>query len=345
MTDYAATARRIADDLLFPATIAVDRAGAVPDSHFQALAAAGLYGLVGPVELGGVDLDFLPFCEIAEILVGGCLATAFVWLQHHAPLRSLTRGENPALCEAWVPDLIAGRRRAGVAFAGAVVQPPKLWAKRADGGYLLSGEAPFVSGWHSVDMVLVSARSAEDDRIMISGVVEPHGTDAPSAEQVRLVAAQGSDTVKLTFTDHFVPDTAVAEHTTRERFVADQAYNLRANGTVPLGIAARCVRLLADTGRADLASTLGAQLDATRARMDAALADPPAMPAARAAAIELAYRAAGTALAATGSAGITVANHAQRLVREATFAMVAAGRPEIKAAVLDLLTTSPHFNI
>ncbi len=124
---------------------------------------------------------------------------------------------------------------------------------------------------------------------------------------------------------------------TRADFLSEQVYASRANGTVPLGITARCVRLLAEGGHGDLAGVLGAQLDEVRARMDAALPDPPAMPAARAAAAELAYRAGGAAVAAFGSAGITVSHHAQRLAREAMFSMVAAGRPEIKAELLGLL--------
>ncbi len=199
MTDYVSQARRIADDVLFPAAIAVDRAGAVPDSHFRTLAAAGFYGLAGPAEDGGANLDFEAFLPLLEIMVGGCLATTFVWMQHHGVLPTLAKTDNTALRERWLADLISGERRAGVGFAGAIPQPPRLWAKRVDGGFLLSGEAPFVSGWHSVDIVLVTARLSDtgSDEILVSGVIETRAPDGPVAELVRLVAAQGSDTVRL----------------------------------------------------------------------------------------------------------------------------------------------------
>jgi hypothetical protein len=40
-------AAQIADEVLFPAAMAVDRADRVPASHLDLLAARGLYGLAG----------------------------------------------------------------------------------------------------------------------------------------------------------------------------------------------------------------------------------------------------------------------------------------------------------
>jgi len=65
-------ARRVAEEVLFPAAIAVDRADAVPVAHLGALAEAGLYGVAGPVEAGGADLGLPAFCSVVEALAGGC---------------------------------------------------------------------------------------------------------------------------------------------------------------------------------------------------------------------------------------------------------------------------------
>jgi alkylation response protein AidB-like acyl-CoA dehydrogenase len=337
VTDYVRTARRIADDVLFPAALEVDRTGTVPDSHFRLLAEEGLYGVAAPGSAGGADLSLPDFLAVVEILAGGCLATAFTWLQHQGVVRGIATTDNVAVRDRWLHGLVRGALRAGVAFAGAIQQPPKLWAKQVDGGYLLSGDAPFVSGWHTVDLVLLSARATEADDI-VSGVLETRAPDGPAVDPIQLVAAQGTDTVRLTFDDHFMPDEAITTRVTRTDFLGGQVFGSRVNGTVPLGITARCVQLLANSGRDDLAATLTTQLNDARTRMDDALANPPAMPAARAAAADLAYRAAGTLVTATGSAGITTSNHAQRLAREAMFTLVAAGRPEIRTELIDLLT-------
>lgn len=342
VTDFVERASRIADDVLFPAALEVDRTGVVPDGHFRLLADEGFYGVAAPPERGGSGIPFPDFLTALEILAGGCLATTFTWMQHHSVLFGLMATENTALRQEYLPGAVSGRLRAGVAFAGAIPQPPRLWARRVDGGFVLSGEAPFVSGWGSIDLLLVSARESDTDTI-VSGLVDPRADPGPTVERLRLVAAQGSATVRLGFTDHFLPADRVTREVSREQFLAGAEFGSRVNGAVPLGIARRCVRLLAEGGHDDLAGTLGAQLDQVRARLDDALGEPAAMPAARAAAGELAYRAAGATVAATGSAGITDTHHAQRLAREAMFALVAAGRPEIKAGQMDLLGHSPAF--
>jgi hypothetical protein len=144
--------------------------------------------------------------------------------------------------------------------------------------------------------------------------------------------------------------------TTRSAFLAAMTASARVNGALALGVAGRCVRLIAETGRADaVAERLRADLDAARAELDAALVaalaeqppdsaggaacSPPdaaaRMATARAAASALAHRAAGALVVAAGSRAILDGHPAGRLVREAAFTLVAAGRAEIRA---DLLT-------
>ena len=85
-----------------------------------------------------------------------------------------------------------------------------------------------------------------------------------------------------------------------------------------------------------VALRLRVEKDAIRNRLDGGLDDPATLPAARAAAAELAYRSAGALVVAVGSTGILARQHAQRLVREATFTLVAAGRPQIKDCLLNM---------
>jgi alkylation response protein AidB-like acyl-CoA dehydrogenase len=299
--------------------------------------------VAAPVEYGGTGLAFPDFLTVVETLVGGCLSTAFTWMQHHSAVLGLVSTDNVALREEYLPGLVSGRVRAGVAFAGAIPQPPRLWARRVAGGFVLTGEAPFVSGWDSIDTLLISARESDTGSTdtIVSGLVDARATGGPSVRRLRLVAAQGSATVRLTFTDQFLPLERVTRLITREKFLMGQEFGSRVNASVPLGIAGRCLRLLAEAGHDEPAEAFGTQLAATRRQLDAALAEPDAMPAARAAAAELAYRIAGTTVAAFGSAAITEPHPAQRLAREAMFALVAAGRPEIKAGLVDLFGHAP----
>ena len=99
-------------------------------------------------------------------------------------------------------------------------------------------------------------------------------------------------------------------------------------------MARRCTRLLG-------ASPLDDELTACRERLDAALeVGPEPMAAARAAASELALRAAAALTVRDGASAITVDAHAQRLAREALFLLVFGSRPGIKSELAARLGTA-----
>ncbi|HKR51759.1 MAG TPA: acyl-CoA dehydrogenase family protein [Pseudonocardiaceae bacterium] len=328
----------IAEDVLFPAALDVDAEGVIPRSHFDLLAAEGFYGLAAPPPHSGID--FASFAGILETLCGGCLATTFTWKQHHSVVRGLTGTQNAALREKYLGAAIRGEVRGGVALAGAIPRPPLLWATATGGGWLLNGVAPFVSGWGIIDVLLIAARdTAGGPRgTIVSGLVDAAAGDGITVEELRLIAAQGSNTVQLCFEDYVLPTERILAEVSHVDFLANQHVGARLNSCLAMGVAGRCIRMIGEVGQLQVAARLHTAQDVIRGRLDAALADPPAMPAARAAASELAYRAAGALVVAVGSSGILHHQHAQRLVREATFTLVFAGRPEVKNALLHLFS-------
>jgi alkylation response protein AidB-like acyl-CoA dehydrogenase len=374
-------ARQLADDLLYPAAAEVDATGVIPPSHFVALAEAGLYGVA--TEAPAV----LP--AITEVLAGACLATTFVWMQHHGPVRTLAASTPAALRERWLDAAVAGRVRCGVALAGGVPDPPLLWATREAGGWRLEGRAPLVTGWGLIDLVQVAARDTatadvpDDAAVIVTALLDAREEPGLTVRPLALLAAQASSTVELQFDDVRVPDERVAARPTRSAFLAGMTASSRVNGALALGVAGRCVRLIAETGRAPaVAERLAEEVDAARSALDAALDTaapapgsqqcdiPPTQPqqchipptqsqqcdipptqgaglqqggtagmaAARAAASELAHRAAGALVTAAGSRAILDGHPAGRLLREAAFTLVAAGRDEIRTDLLTRLT-------
>jgi hypothetical protein len=99
-----AAARRLADDVLFPDATRVDRLDVLPAAHLDALAAEGLFGAPAPREAGGLGLDLRELSAVVEEEVaGGCLATAFVWIQHFRRLMTLAAAGAPAaLRDRWL---------------------------------------------------------------------------------------------------------------------------------------------------------------------------------------------------------------------------------------------------
>lgn len=332
-------AHTIAEEVLFPAALEVDAQGSVPSSHFELLATQGFYSIAGEPEHGGVEVDFPSLIGILETLSGACLTTTFTWMQHHGVVRGLTGTTNADLREKYLGAAIRGELRGGVAFAGAIPQPPRLWATATDGGWLVSGEAPFVTGWGIVDVLQISARNTalkegESTGTIVTGLVDAEIGAGITVQELNLVAAQGSNTVRLRFEDYALPAEKVIAEVSHRDFLVNQRVGLRLNGCLAMGVAGRCIRMIGEAGRPGIAELLHTAQGAIRDRLDGALDDPETLPAARAAASALAYRAAGALVVAVGSTGILACQHAQRLVREATFTLVAAGRPDIKDSLL-----------
>jgi alkylation response protein AidB-like acyl-CoA dehydrogenase len=316
-------ARKLADELLFPTALETDAADLVPQSHLDTFAGAGLYGLTGAAEYGGISADFPTVCEVVETLASGCLTTTFVWAQHLSPVWLLSSTPEEELRERWLRKLCAGEVRAGIALSAFRPDRPHVRAERVEGGWLFDGVAPWVTGWGRNDLLLTSALSA--DGRLVRALADAREGETVSARRLRLVGANASGTVELTFRQHFVASDRVV---TDEAYVAPPAYDGggRLNGSLSLGVARRCCALIGP-------SPLDAELAERRAQLDSASDE--TMASARAAATELAYRAAGALAVATGSRSLLVENHAQRLIREATFLLTFGTRPAIRSGLLD----------
>ncbi len=310
----ATRAREIADDVLFPAALAVDAADRVPKSHFDLFAEAGLYGAA---IADGVD--FAELGAIVEALAGGCLASAFVWLQHNAPLAATAVAGREDL----LPALASGERRAGIALAGLRSPHHPMRVRRTERGFVLNGQVPWVTGWDMIDTVYVAARDDEDliHYLLVDAVSSPQLT----ATLLDLVAVQASRTVNLTFVDLVVPVDQLLRTQPLGEWAAEDSGGSALNGFLSIGLAARCCRLIGP-------SSLDAELVAARS----ALVDAPSdrVPAARAAAAALAMRAASVLAVSTGARAVLRDQHAQRLIREAAFLLVFGSRPAIKAELL-----------
>ena len=322
-------AQEIADDVLFPAALAVDASDRLPVAHLDLLAEQGFYSLAAPPELSTLDLpDFPAVCRVIETLAGGCLTTTFVWAQHHNAVMATANSGNEALKEEFLKPLATGQRRAGLAIGAAVRPgPAALRATAVDGGYRLDGSAPWVSGWGLVDTLYIAGRDADD--LLVWALVDATESETLTVEPLALTAVNASSTVTVHLRDHFVPAARITGTMPLEAWRQRDPAMLRFNGSLALGVAARAVTL---TGSPELAK----QLEMARDTLDQS--GPDTMPQARAGASELALRACAALAVAEGSKAVLRDQHAQRLFREATFLLVFGSRPGIRDALTAAFT-------
>lgn len=316
-----ASARQIADDVLFPNALAADQADGVPLMQLQCLADAGFYGI-------STHCDAATLSTIIEIIASGCLTTTFVWTQHLGATAAANASSGPVKDELGA-ELAAGRKRAGVAFAH-LLRPgtPMSTAAPADSGWKLNGVAPWVTGWGHIDVVHAGARHGED---IVWMLIDAQDSETLESDPVPFAVVDATQTKVLTYSDHFVPTSRVTRVEKYADWRARYRLGLRTNGSLALGVANRCCRLLDD-------SAMSAQLNLTRDTLD--MIDPTdeeSMSIARADASLFAVRAATALVAKTGGRAVMMSEHAQRLMREAMFVMVQGQTPAIKASMLATL--------
>ncbi|RIX28383.1 acyl-CoA dehydrogenase family protein [Amnibacterium setariae] len=309
------TARRVAEEVLLPDAEAVDAADRVPEAHLRALDEAGLTGLaaVGPSLDDRVD--------VAAALAGGCLATAFVWLQHQGALGPVATASGPVA--AFAPDLATGRLRAGVVIT-AVRGPQPLRLSGRPGARRLDGSALWVTGWGVAQVLRVAA--VDDEGAIATALVDVG--PGMRADLAPLVAANASATVTLAFDGVPVPEDRLLGRVTPEEWAVADAAGLAGNGALALGVAARAATWAES-------EPLLAEVAGTR---DALLAaDVAGLPAARAACSALAVRAAAALAVHDGGRSVIRGSRADRLLREAHFLLGFGMRPAIRAALQERL--------
>jgi len=325
--EVLAVARGLADDLLFPEAMRVDGLDVLPVAQLDALAAEGLYGASVPVQAGGLGLDLRATCAVTEELASGCLATTFVWLQHRGLAMTLAAEGTPAaLRDQWLGPVCRGQVRGGIALTGIIPGPPLLRARPTGGGWLVHGEAPWVTGWGLIDLLLVQARGPQDSVVTL--ILDAADRPGLTVTRQRLASVNASVTVRLGFDGVGVPAERFAGQAPFDPAESLRPDRMRINGSLALGLVSRCARLLGP-------GPLDDELAACRERLDEAItADATAMAQARVAASELAVRATAALAVRDGSRSVTVGHHPQRLAREALFLLVFGSRPGIKSALL-----------
>lgn len=334
-----------------------DRDG-VLRSSVDALAAAGLVGrALEPPSLQR---------ELAERIAMADASTWFCWTQHQSPMRTLSAAEPApdapevaALQARWLDGLESGELLGAVAFAHVRRPgPPDPVATRAPGGWLVDGTLDWVTSWDIADVVMVMVRGSGADadsfitfylpagRAIRAGERLPEGIDV--GEPLRLLSMSGTHTRPVTFTNVFIPESAVASVQSVSQWNARDARTTAHPNPASFGIIRGAVSELHDIGTArgdevilDLAEELAGEARDLRRNAYALIDDDASstddLLAARAHSLELAVRASTAVVIARSGASMMSGCSAERRLREAMFLQVQAQTSASRHAALGLL--------
>ena len=132
-------------DVVAPAAAEIDRTGSYPRAALDALAAAGLLGLVSAEEVGGMGLGHRAATEVIEQLAGACASTAMVVTMHYAGAAVLEASGSKEVRQ----DVAAGNLVTTLAFSEAGSRS-HFWAPMSsavadNGGFRLDAQKSWVT--------------------------------------------------------------------------------------------------------------------------------------------------------------------------------------------------------
>lgn len=330
-----------------------DRDG-VPRSTIDTLANHGLLG--APLEPQDRQR------ELGERLAMTDASVWFCWTQHFGCMRTLAHSQvgefSPnvrGLQDTWSTGLTSGAYLGALAFAHVRRPgPPNPVAERTSGGWIVTGRLDWVTSWDIADVVMVMVRGSGDWVDHFITFYLPAGNTPATlprgmtvGEPLQLLAMGGTHTRPITFDDVLIDDACVAAvQPVAPWFERDHRTTSDATPAafgLIRGAVAELTSLAGRPGCTELAEeliVLGRDLRTRAYALADADADPEDRRTVRAAALDLAARAAQAVVIARSGGAMLTGTSAERRVREAMFLQVQAQTSDLRTAQLRVIRTA-----
>lgn len=154
---------RAISDVVAPAAVEVDSNGSFPRAGIEALAEAGVLGLISATEVGGAGEAMDAACHVVERLASTCGSTAMVVLMHYASVPVIEAFGSREVREA----IGAGRHLSTLALSETGSRShfwsPLGTATKTDAGVVLDAEKSWVTSAAQADSYVWSSRPLAAD--------------------------------------------------------------------------------------------------------------------------------------------------------------------------------------
>lgn len=335
---------------------ATDATGDWPSEQLRRCGEAGVYRWFLAEEYGGFGWSSDDVVRGYLALSAACLTTAFIITQRTAASRRIALCGNESLKAKLLPGLASGDTFATVGIShlttsGRHLAEPRLAAARTEGGWRLTGCAPWATGAEAADTLVLGATVVDaagdptPEQVLIALPSKTPGVSVPRPFDLVGVSASATGVVDLA--DAFAADDVVMAGPV-ENVLSAVTRGASTGGhetsTLALGVARAALEVLATEAakRPDLATVN----DALAAEHAEAVADLLAIargePACsteslRTRANSLVLRATQAALGAAKGAGYVAGHPVGRWCREALFFLVwSCPQPVVEANLCEL---------
>jgi alkylation response protein AidB-like acyl-CoA dehydrogenase len=171
-----------------------------PSEALQQCADAGFFRWFASKSDGGFGWSSTDIAKGYLELSAANLNTTFILTQRVAALRRIAGCQNESLKQRFIEPILAGKQSATVGISHLTtsrqhVGKPVLSAKEVDGGFLVNGFCPWVSGGDSADWLLlggsmVNADGEADGREILFLIERKRATVKPGFDMIALTSSQ-----------------------------------------------------------------------------------------------------------------------------------------------------------
>lgn len=208
---FRATVRDFVDRQVLPNIDRWEREHLIDRDTWRAAGQQGVVGLSGPAEYGGGGVSDYRFRNVVqEELARACAGALVSSFSLHDDIvmpyfAALSNADQRA---RWLPALCTGQTIAAIAMtepdAGSDLRGIKTSTRRVDGGWLLNGAKTFITSGYQADLVIVVARTGEEQFSLL--VVESGMPGFSRGRKLEKIGLAAQDTAELFFADVFVPE-------------------------------------------------------------------------------------------------------------------------------------------
>jgi alkylation response protein AidB-like acyl-CoA dehydrogenase len=212
-------ARQFAAEQIRPYAAEWDRAGALPRGIVEQLGELGFLGMLIPEEWDGLGLDTLSYLLALEEIAWGDAAVAVAMGVHNSlPTQMILAHGTEEQKERWLKPMARGELLGSFALsesgAGSDAASIAAQARRAEGGWILSGSKAWITNGGFGDVLIAMLRTdTPEERRGARGIgafiVPTRSEGYVVGKKEDKMGQRASETVTIAFEDVFVSDDQV----------------------------------------------------------------------------------------------------------------------------------------
>jgi alkylation response protein AidB-like acyl-CoA dehydrogenase len=173
-----------------------------PAESLRLCADGGVFRWFLPVKLGGLGWSDIDQTRGYLRLSAADLTTTFIITQYMGAVRRIASSENRFVSEQWLDRLVRGDALATVGISHLTtsrrhLDRPILMARQCEGGYLLDGQAPWVTAAPHADLFVVGASLDDGREVLVAVPGDSEGITAGGGAELVALSASCTDPVQF----------------------------------------------------------------------------------------------------------------------------------------------------